>query len=117
MYKHDKLIELSEICKQIRAKDTRTAMAWCKQCGFPMIQMGNRKLTYRILVDAELDKKMIQHLKEKYPQHWEEVFEYYKSNDLDAYMTATTERVPKRRSRIISKEAAQSSIARAFSKT
>jgi hypothetical protein len=117
MFNNDKLIELSEVCKQIRAKDIRTAMAWCKQCGLPIIQRGNRKLTYRILVDAELDQKMIQLLKKKHPQHWEELFEYYKSNDLDAYMMATKEEIPNRKQQKISKEAPQSSIARAFSKT
>ena len=115
--KNEKIIELTEVCKQIKSKDVRTAEAWCKRMEMPIIQMGKKKVTYRFLVDVELDGKMIHLLKEKYPENWEEFFVYYKNNDTLSYIEASKKETSEEKEECIRSETIpDSDFSRAISK-
>ena len=96
-----KLIELSELSEIIKTKDIRATIKWCELSNLPIIPIGKKKLTYRFLAEAELDKKIIYMLKKRFPEKWEELYEYYKSNNHYKYMLATENDTP---SNLISKE-------------
>ncbi len=112
-----KLIEMEELCQIIKTKDIRTAIAWCERFGIPIIHRGNKRLTYRFLVDIEVDRKIMQLLKKKYPENWEELYGYYKTEDLNSYLLATSEEENYTEGKITSRSNPKSSFAKAFSKT
>lgn len=85
----DRLIELKEVCKRIKSTDIRTAIKWCEKTEIPIIIKGKKKLTYRFLVDTELDKGIIQFLQSKYPDSWEKMYLFYVNNDSLGYILET----------------------------
>lgn len=84
----DKLIELKEVCNKIKSTDIRTAIKWCEKRRIPIIINGNKKLTYRFLIDIELDKDLVAFLKSKYPESWEKMYQLYLNNDTYGYILA-----------------------------
>ncbi|WP_148639256.1 hypothetical protein [Aquimarina longa] len=114
---NEKLIEMSELSKMIRARDPRTALKWCENYNLPIIPIGKKKMTYRFLVDIEVDRKITQLLKKKYPENWEELYGYYKTEDLNSYLLATSEEENYTEGKITSRSNPKSSFAKAFSKT
>ncbi|WP_024768062.1 hypothetical protein [Aquimarina macrocephali] len=88
----DKFIELKEVCKKIKSTDIRTAINWCKKTGIPIITRGNKKLTYRFLVEIELDKDIIQFLQSKYPKSWKKMYLLYIKNDKFEYILETQDK-------------------------
>ncbi|WP_271769084.1 hypothetical protein [Aquimarina algiphila] len=87
--KNEKFIEMNELCKILKAIDTRTAAKWCEDLNIPLMNIGKKKVAYRFLVEMELDKKIIQQLKKQYPSNWEDLYRHYQNNDRYAYITAT----------------------------
>ncbi|MBG6131784.1 hypothetical protein IWQ47_003474 [Aquimarina sp. EL_43] len=89
--KDDKLIELKEVCEKLKFKDIRTAIKWCKKTGIPVIPRGKQKLTYKFLVDIELDRDIVKFLKSEYPKSWKEMYTFYLDNDKRGYVLAIEE--------------------------
>ena len=79
-------IEMTELCQIIKAQDIRTAMKWCRDVEIPVQVLGKRKLAYRFLVEAELDKVIIQKFKKQDPENWEQLYKHYKNNDAFGYL-------------------------------
>lgn len=93
---NEKLIELTEIAKMIKTKNKLIAQKWCEDLGLPIIVIGRKKMSYRFLVETELDKRFIQLLKKKYPNNWEELYRYYQENDHYGYVIASQSKIKKR---------------------
>ncbi len=89
--KDDKLIELKEVCKKLKFKDHRTVIKWCEKMGIPIILRGKQKLTYRFLVDIELDKEIVRFLKSEYPESWVKMYQLYLDNDTLGFALASME--------------------------
>jgi len=87
--KNDQLIEMNELSGVLKATDSRTAIKWCQDNNLPVMAIGKKKMTYRFLAEAELDKHMIQILKKRYPDKWEDLYQCYKSNDHYKFIVAT----------------------------
>jgi hypothetical protein len=85
----DRFIELKEVCKKIKSTDIRTAINWCEKTGIPIITRGKKKLTYRFLVEIELDKDIVQFLQSKYPESWKKMYLLYIKNDKFGYILTT----------------------------
>lgn len=86
--KDNKLISLGDVCKRLKINDKRTAEKWCNHNDIPIITEGRTKLTYRILVDAKLDSKIVKLLKSKYPKRWEEMYTSYLNDDRKKFVIA-----------------------------
>lgn len=84
-------IEMTELSKKLRVTDWRTAMKWCEEANIPIMLIGKKNVTYRFLAEAELDKRIIQLLKQQNPDQWEELYKYYKNNDHFNYVRAIQE--------------------------
>ncbi len=82
-------MELSELCKLLHVKDTKTALKWCKKHKIPTILISNKLMTYTFFVNAVVDRKVISTLKEQDPTHWRELYKYYMTNDRYGYVVAT----------------------------
>ncbi|TSE08119.1 hypothetical protein [Aquimarina algiphila] len=89
--KDEKLIELKEVCKKLKFKDLRTVIKWCKKMNIPIILRGKQKLTYRFLVDVELDKGIVKFLKSEYPESWTKMYQLYLDNDTLGFALASME--------------------------
>ncbi len=88
--KNEKIyIEIGELSKMINATDSRTTLKWCEEVKLPIIPIGNKKMTYRFLAEAEMDKRILQVLKKQYPGKWQELFQCYKNNDVYQYLITT----------------------------
>jgi hypothetical protein len=86
-------IEMSELSKMINTKDARTALKWCEEMKLPIIPVGKKRMTYRFLAEAEIDKRILQILKKQHPNKWQELFQYYKNNNICEYLLATQNEV------------------------
>ncbi len=84
---NDKFIELKELSKKIKSKDIRTTIKWCSKKGIPIIGK-KQKLTYRFLVDMELDREIVKFLKQHYPKSWQEMYQFYRNYDILGYINA-----------------------------
>lgn len=77
----EKFIEMNELSKIIKASDCRTAIKWCEDAGIPIIPVGKKNVTYRILVNNELDRILINQLQKSYPGNWENLYKHYTNDD------------------------------------
>ncbi|WP_027395042.1 hypothetical protein [Aquimarina latercula] len=89
MNTNEKFIELSEISKILKAKNIGTAQKWCEKLKLPILAIGRKKMSYRFLVEAEMDKRIIQIFKKKDPDNWEELYRLYRENDHYGYSIVT----------------------------
>lgn len=87
--KNEKFIELSEISNILKAKNTSVAQKWCEKLKLPIITVGRKKMSYRFLVENELDKRIIQLFKKRDANNWEELYRLYLENDHYGYVVAT----------------------------
>ncbi|OED46937.1 hypothetical protein AB832_00750 [Flavobacteriaceae bacterium (ex Bugula neritina AB1)] len=78
---NEKLIEIKELSKILKATNTKTVLNWCKEFEIPVFQINKKKFTYRFLVDLELDKRLISLLQKQYPQIWDKLYDCYLRNE------------------------------------
>ncbi len=93
---NEKYIELSEISSILKAKNIGTAQKWCEKLKLPILVIGRKKMSYRFLVEAEMDKRIIQLFKKQAPDKWEELYRLYLEDDRYGYVIATQSRKKKR---------------------
>ena len=84
--KDEKLIDLKKLCELLLVKGVASAKKWCEQANIKIIEVGNKLVVPRFLVDIELDKHLINNLKAKYPSKWVELYRCYKENDHIGYI-------------------------------
>ena len=80
---------MTELSKTLKATDSRTAIKWCEEYNLPIIPVGSKKVTYRFLAEAALDKHLILKLKQQHPTNWKHLYDLYRNNDLQGYLMAT----------------------------
>ncbi|WP_281989760.1 hypothetical protein [Aquimarina aggregata] len=78
---NEKFIELKELSKILKSTDIRAAVNWCKEMEIPIFVIANKKLTYRFLVNNELDKRIISLFKKRYPDYWDKLYQCYLNNE------------------------------------
>ncbi len=102
--KNDTFIDIIELCKMIKVQDVRTAIKWCEEFKIPILFMAKKRVTYRFLVEAELDKQIIKKFKQQSPENWEYLYQCYRRNDLENYsIEMQTNRAKKQKIRTIRK--------------
>lgn len=97
MIKHEKnelFIELTELSKIIKARDSRSVVKWCNDYNLPIIPIGKNRVTYRFLAETALEKRLLKVLKKQYPSNWKELYNYYKDNDHYSYLMAIQKEAP-----------------------
>ncbi|GGX22915.1 hypothetical protein [Aquimarina muelleri] len=77
----NKFIELKELSGILKASSVRVAINWCKQMDIPIFVIANKTLTYRFLVNAELDKRIVSLFKKRYPEYWDKLYQCYLNNE------------------------------------
>ncbi len=87
--KNNRLIEMAELCQILKTKDVRTAIKWCEEFKIPILFVAKKRMTYRFLVETQLDKQIIQTFKKQSPHNWEYLYECYRNNDPYRYMLET----------------------------
>lgn len=90
--KNEKFIEMTELSNILKATGSRTAIKWCEDHNLPIIPVGSKKVTYRFLAEAILDKQLVQVLKKQHPTNWKHLYDLYRNNDLQGYLLATQEK-------------------------
>lgn len=87
----EKLIDLKKLCELLLVKGVASAKKWCEEANIKIIEVGNKLVVPRFLVDIELDKHLINNLKTKYPSKWIELYRCYKENDHLGYISILNE--------------------------
>lgn len=85
----EKFIDMNELSLILKAKNKRVAQKWCENLKLPLFNVGATKMTYRFLAETELDRRLIQLLKKKNPDNWEELYRLYKDNDHYGYIVVS----------------------------
>jgi len=110
----DRFIDLKALGDILLIKGIQGITKWCEDHKIPVQVLGNKRVAYRFLVEMELDKKLLQSLKSKYPDKWEELYKCYQDNDRLGYLQLLEE-APELDFRPISKQVKpKSSFAQAF---
>lgn len=107
-----KFIDMVELTEVLQATDSRTALKWCHLHNVSIQVIGKKKVTYRFLVEIELDRVLIKDLKKSYPDNWEDLYRCYTENDRYEYMLILDEKMGKSRPK--SKSAPKSKMAKEF---
>lgn len=82
----EKFYELKDLCALLTVTDLRTVTKWCKEKNIIIERIGSKKVVNRFLVDIELDKPLLEGLKKKYPDRWEQLYECYLDKDRLGYL-------------------------------
>jgi len=82
----EKFIDLKTLGTILLIKGIQGVTKWCEDHKIPIQTLGNKRVAYRFLVEMELDKKLLQELKNKYPNKWEELYRCYQDNDRLGYL-------------------------------
>ena len=88
---NEKLIDLKTLCELLQIKGIASAKKWCAKAKIKVLTIGNKNLVHKFLVDIELDKPLINDLKNNYPSKWIELYKCYKENDHLAYISLLEE--------------------------
>ena len=86
MFNKEKFIDMSELSTLLKSTDTRTATKWCNDNGLTVFTICRKKMTYRFLVEIELDKMLIKQLKKTHPENWEVLYQCYRENNKYEYI-------------------------------
>ena len=84
---------MSELCHLLNSTDPRTAIKWCEDKDLKVFLLCRKKVAYRFLVEVELDKILIQQLKKKYPNKWEDLYQCYQDNNRFEYLNLLEENI------------------------
>jgi hypothetical protein len=87
-----KFIQMSELCELLNTKDIRSATKWCEDKKITVFSLCNKRVTYRFMVEIELDKILIAQLKESNPETWEELYQCYQENNQSEYLNILNEK-------------------------
>lgn len=82
----EKFIDLKTLGNILLIKGLQGITKWCEDHKIPIQILGKKRVAYRFLVEMELDKKLLQDLKNKYPNKWEELYRCYQDNDRLGYL-------------------------------
>lgn len=82
----DKFIDLKTLGGILLIKGTQSITKWCEDHKIPIQILGKKRVAYRFLVEMELDKKLLQNLKNKYPNKWEDLYRCYQDDDRLGYL-------------------------------
>jgi len=85
----NKFYELKELCNLLPISDVRTALKWCQQKKIAIEYVAGKKVVNRFLVDVEIDKTLLNYLKQNYPDRWEALYECYQNDDRIGYLLLT----------------------------
>lgn len=84
---NEQFIDLKKLCELLLVKGIASAKKWCEQTNIKIIEVGNKLVVPKFLVEVELDKHLIHNLKQKYPSKWIELYRCYKDNDHLGYIS------------------------------
>ena len=83
---NDRFIDLKSLSKILLLTDIRSTEKWCNNKNIAIQIIGNKRLVHRFLVDMEIDKHLVNGLKNKYPDKWEELYRCYQDDDKLGYL-------------------------------
>ncbi|EDP96491.1 hypothetical protein U8527_10280 [Kordia algicida OT-1] len=83
----EKLIDLKKLCELLLVKGIASAKKWCEQANIKIIEVGNKMVVSKFLVDIELDRHLVKNLKKRYPTKWIELYKCYKDKDHIGYLS------------------------------
>lgn len=75
-------IYLREIAKQINKKDVRTAKKWCSKNFLKIHKDSSGEFAYQNDFDLAYDMPLINELKLKYGEHWQDYYLSYNRDEL-----------------------------------
>ncbi len=86
-----KFTPLSELCKLLKVKGIKTAQLWCEKNNVPIRVIGNKPCANTFFIELEFEREVIAHLKDKYPEQWEDLYRCYLDNDRYSFIALTTD--------------------------
>jgi hypothetical protein len=72
---------IKEVMDFLGVSDERTALKWCKLNSVYVFKIGKVKYVNRIEFELRIEQPFIQHLQEKFPESWKEMYLAYKGGD------------------------------------
>lgn len=75
-------IYLREIAQQLNKKDNRTVKRWCKENSLKTYKDSSGEFAYQYDFDLVFDMPLINHLKLKHGNKWEDYYHAYNRNEL-----------------------------------
>lgn len=75
-------IYLNEIARQINKRDKRTVKKWCNENFLKIHKDSSGEFAYQYDFDLVFDMPLINHLKLKHGDNWEDYYHAYNKNEL-----------------------------------
>lgn len=87
----EKYMTLDKLSELLQLKDKRSVKVWCEKRHIPLVSCAKQQLVDSFLVEVELEKGFVSHIKAKYPSNWEALYNLYRTKDMTGYQSLLTQ--------------------------